>query len=940
MKPVYLEMSAFGPYADRTAIDFTQFGSSGLYLITGDTGAGKTMIFDAVTFALYGAASGSVRQADMFRSKYASENAETYVELTFLYGEKTYQVRRNPEYQRPAKRGKKMTMQKADAVFTSPDGQVITGIKPVTRAVEELLGIDRDQFVQIAMIAQGDFQRLLLASTQERSAIFRELFDTGFYKSFQDQVKERAAVLRKRYEKIQLSMRQYANGITCAEDSPEYPELHRIQSQKSEGLISAGEVEELLERILEEDGEELQKIREEQDRCSRQIERLSRELGQAQNRRKTREQLEESLEKTQQELKKDGESLEQLRQALEHAEKQKPEIERLAAEIEAERPRLEDYQQQEQQEQQLKNLNERRKSLERNIAAGKKALEDQEKRREELTDETKKLQDVEVRLEQLGRKKQELQSEYQALDLILRMYGEAENGRRELEKKQAAYVEAWKEYEQKDHAYKEIQRAYLDAQAGLLAQELEDGVPCPVCGSCTHPSPARLLDDTVTKDSVERARKRAEKAQRDVMEKNGEAEGARQRLEEQHSHLRRQCKEKDVELPEKQPEEYLRREMTLLKKETETVRGQEREAQEGVKRKKILAQELESCERIWEQEKRRLQETENDLGACAAEQAARQGQWEQMRKRLVYRDLEEARRRLDEKETSRKKLEQRLTDTKDRYEGCLRRIEQNQKVRDTLLEQKGHTDGGQGSADWREEQNRLEQKLREELEEQRQIQKEWTRRQNECSARLRINRKTGTELRQQSASSGALEKELISVSALSDTVNGDITGKEKITLETYAQMLYFDRILAKANARFMMMSSGQYELKRSVQSRNIKSQSGLELDVVDHYNGTVRSVRTLSGGESFMASLSLALGLSDEIQSRAGGIRLDAMFVDEGFGSLDEESLNQAIRSLYGLTSGNRLVGIISHVPELKERIGRQIRVTKGRDGSRIELQI
>ena len=175
---------------------------------------------------------------------------------------------------------------------------------------------------------------------------------------------------------------------------------------------------------------------------------------------------------------------------------------------------------------------------------------------------------------------------------------------------------------------------------------------------------------------------------------------------------------------------------------------------------------------------------------------------------------------------------------------------------------------------------------------------------------------------------------------LSDTVNGEITGKEKITLETYAQALYFDRILAKANTRFMMMSGGQYELKRSTQSRNIKSQSGLELDVADHYNGTIRSVRTLSGGESFMASLSLALGLSDEIQSRAGGIRLDAMFVDEGFGSLDEESLNQAIRALSSLTKGNRLVGIISHVPGLKERIGRQIQVKKERTGSSVELQI
>lgn len=180
------------------------------------------------------------------------------------------------------------------------------------------------------------------------------------------------------------------------------------------------------------------------------------------------------------------------------------------------------------------------------------------------------------------------------------------------------------------------------------------------------------------------------------------------------------------------------------------------------------------------------------------------------------------------------------------------------------------------------------------------------------------------------------EQEYIWVKALSDTANGTLNGKRKVELETYIQMTYFDRILRRANLRFLTMSSGQYELKRREDGENKKEKAGLELNVIDHYNGSERSVRTLSGGESFQASLSLALGLSDEIQSHAGGIQLDAMFVDEGFGSLDEDSLNQAMKALEGLTRGNRMVGIISHVPELKERIGKKIVVTKRRSAEGI----
>ena len=363
MKPVFLEMSAFGPYADKVTIDFEQFGESGLYLITWDTGAGKTTIFDDITFALYGEASGNVRQADMFRSKYAREDAETYVELTFLYGTKTYRVRRNPEYLRPARRGKKMTTQKGDAVLTAPDGQVTTGARQVTKAVEELLGIDRSQFVQIAMIAQGDFQRLLLASTQERSAIFRELFDTGFYKRFQDQVKERAASLRKNYEEIQRSMRQYADGILCDENSVCYDEVRRIREQKKNVLVSAGEILELLERIIQEDEEHYRDTRKELEACSQRTEHWNRELGRVSEQRRTRERLEQ----VRQELERDKEQMEQLRQQLEQVQEKHLELERLEKETAAESQRLEEYRQLGAQEQHLKRVRLEQEHLEQEV---------------------------------------------------------------------------------------------------------------------------------------------------------------------------------------------------------------------------------------------------------------------------------------------------------------------------------------------------------------------------------------------------------------------------------------------------------------------------------------------------------------------------------------------------------------------------------------------
>lgn len=940
MKPVFLEMSAFGPYADKVTIDFEQFGESGLYLITGDTGAGKTMIFDAITFALYGEASGNVRQADMFRSKYAREDAETYVELTFLYGTKTYRVRRNPEYLRPARRGKKMTTQKGDAVLTAPDGQVTTGARQVTKAVEELLGIDRSQFVQIAMIAQGDFQRLLLASTQERSAIFRELFDTGFYKRFQDQVKERAASLRKNYEEIQRSMRQYADGILCDENSVCYDEVRRIREQKKNVLVSAGEILELLERIIQEDEEHYRDTRKELEACSQRTEHWNRELGRVSEQRRTRERLEQ----VRQELERDKEQMEQLRQQLEQVQEKHLELERLEKETAAESQRLEEYRQLGAQEQHLKRLRLEQEQLEQEVQTGKQRLEALQQRQEKLREEAETLQNAELRLEQVRVQKQQIRNDYNEWNQILRLCREESRGRRVLEEAQENYKAALAEYQRKNVSFTLIYQTYLDAQAGLLARDLKDGTPCPVCGSCSHPAPAQLGDDTVTREQVEQARAEMEQTSKTVSDRSGDARGAGERLQELQKNIRQQCEEKGISLPEKDPEEYLEQQMERQKEQAAAVQKKELEAQQQVKRKGLLAQELEETAKNREQESRDLQEKEKSLGACSAERKTRQDQWEQAKERLPYQDLAQAEASLKEKERKKKLLSQEIQQAQKQYDECQRGKEQREHLARELAEQLNRNEKTQEAPEMgemsREQAQKQEDQLAKMLEEQHKIQKAWTKRQNDCYTRLQNNRRIRETLQRQREASGGLEQELASVKMLSDTVNGEITGKEKITLETYAQALYFDRILAKANTRFMMMSGGQYELKRSTQSRNIKSQSGLELDVADHYNGTIRSVRTLSGGESFMASLSLALGLSDEIQSRAGGIRLDAMFVDEGFGSLDEESLNQAIRALSSLTKGNRLVGIISHVPGLKERIGRQIQVKKERTGSSVELQI
>ena len=1090
MKPVRLRISAFGPYAGEMELDMTKLGESGLYLITGDTGAGKTTIFDAITFALYGEASGENREPVMLRSKYAEPSVPTEVELTFSCGDKIYTVRRNPEYERPAKRGGGTTLQRAEAELVFPDGRTVTRLKDVNQGVREILGLDRNQFSQIAMIAQGDFMKLILADTRERQAIFREIFKTGYYRTLQEKLREESGRLRSLCEGEKAGIAQYVDGIRWPEP------------EKAAGELPVEEVCALLEKVLEEDLLAEREAERRDAELGRELEQVKSLLGQAAE----LERLRNLLAREEEKRRAAAEELAGCRERLEREtgrQAEQGELERAAAALEAELPgygRLEKLRldiseaedrlaaQRRQQEacrasargaqaflenlkgererlehagEQLERLNREKGQLEaegkalgelnrdaaawlegrRNWRELEKTWTDGESRRQgfrlrqgelgtalaDLEERIKALEGVNAKkMELSGQLERELQrqGELEALERELR---EQEKRREEYGKAREAYRAAAGEADRLGERYQAMNRAFLDGQAGILAETLEAGKPCPVCGSLEHPRRAVRRTETPSEaalnramESWEQARSRAEEASRaagsrlGAMESGETALAARlekitgdggldgagervRRLGERSAACQRELRtgilaaEQDMERRKsgeeererlqllqrdvQRQEEELAEQLAEVKNKSERQRGQSelllqkmagqraalglagegdisrlqeeirRRIQMAAGRAEQLGQAIaEETARVSRREElsQRIPEAEGDLrrkeealGACASGIAALESQKKELERQLLaakadlrFGEIGQARAELQRLRTVIAGMKDALERARNAWDACRTSLAE---CDGKIAQIKGQLERGA------EVDGEKAEKAREALEAER---TGLETRRKLLFSRREANGTALENIRRRSGRLEALEREWAMVQALSNTAGGNVSGREKIMLETYIQMTYFDRIIDRANTRFMIMSGGQYELKRRERAMNNQSQSGLELDVLDHYNGSERSVRTLSGGESFQASLSLALGLSDEIQSLAGGIRLESMFVDEGFGSLDESALEQAVQALAGLTEGNRLVGIISHVAELKERIDRQIVVTKERTGgSRAEIR-
>lgn len=905
MRPIKLTISAFGPYAGVVELDLEKLGDRGLYLITGDTGAGKTTIFDAITFALYGEASGSLRDSAMLRSKYADGSAPTFVELEFDYQGSRYIVRRNPEYQRPARRGGGTTTQKPEAELHLPDGKIITRYRDVTTAITSILGVNKDQFCSIAMIAQGDFLKLLLASTEERQKIFRQIFRTAPYQILQDRLRAESAELGKQCQLLRASLEQTGRMIRCASDSPLYARFAAPETTVEDTL-------ELLELLIKEDAEQLKmrnsqlvlaekeqterNLRVNQSRTRNQIvQRLAAADQKMLDGRRALEQAHQQLQ-LQQSFGTEREELTRSIAALEHQLPGYDEMKRIRSDLESSRRKQSDYAARASQLTAAIQAKEHEYSI-------KKALAEQ-------------LRDVPLELEKLENQAGILTREQTALTELGQQFDQYGQILRSLHQAQEEYRAAVQKADYLQNRYQTINRAFLDAQAGILARQLEEGIPCPVCGSLEHPAPASLPDQAPTEQALKSARAEAESAQSIAAQASVQAGRWTERRDVLQEELKRRCAqllETDIEDGPK-----------ALRAATERNRLQFRELADLQRKFKEQARQLRELEEslpTLERQLSVLQEERTALipaaAALEAEIHARKQALEQKAASLPYPDADTARRILTEQKNRQSEMDQALQKAESRVQEVVNGIQRLQ----------GQMDIWSGQLSELPEYIEAEESAL--LEENTRIIAELRREITDLTVRLDANRAAEAEIRKNGAELSRTEQRWTMVRTLSNTANGNLSGKEKLMLETFVQTTFFDRIIDRANTRLLVMSGGQYELIRRIQPGSGRSQTGLDLDVVDHYNASTRSVRTLSGGEAFKASLALALGLSEQIQRQAGGIRLDAMFVDEGFGSLDEDSLRQAIRALSDLSEGNRLVGIISHVSELKERIDRQIIVTK-----------
>ncbi len=903
MRPIYLTMSAFGPYADKTELNLDKLGESGIYLITGDTGAGKTTIFDAITFALFGKTSGDERDGAMMRSKYAKSETPTYVELSFLFRGEKYTIRRNPTYTRPKKRGEGKATESADAELHCPNGNIILRPREVDPAIRNLLGVDREQFSRIAMLAQGDFRRLLLATTEERIDIFRQIFHTEKYKVLQERLKEINSDVRARRRTCQANIQQLLENVQLSSEQ----ELPR----NTENEFTPDEIIPLLQKQIETDKvvqvsfserqrvltESLQKLGEKRA-LAREMQEVQIALQNANNTYKEKKHLATTREND-----------------LILAQKSCDSLRDYPDKIATIRHILSQY---DTLDTQSNDLAEKKRAYQNNRAEYTKIVEQQNTHQKSITQYTSELEslaDAETTYQKLEHDSENTASRLSSLSTLADMSAQLTNATKQRKLAQTRYQNAADAADKARSIYDIQNKAFLDEQAGILATHLVDGMPCPVCGACEHPHPAMPSPDAPDEMRLKQLRFNADTAQKKAVETSELASRILGEEKALQSALLDTCRT-FPELIDVTPD--------ILPVAIQNMVNATEEAQYKIKNNLTKAKARLDRKATIQKRLPLEQESLNTLNTrytaldaegirLEAEMNALATQVDTLSRSLPYPNRNDAlnaiasmQKKFDNANAYLLKAQESLNNVKDE----LNRLQEQ--IRG-LCERLNNAEPM--NLDAIEEQNKAQQDALKHLEEKRNI----------IAIRLHNNQKTAATIALRQNELCDIDKELMQIESMANTANGTLTGKDKIMLETYVQMAQFDRILARANSRLLIMSRGQYELQRSESAENKRTQSGLDLCVIDHYNGTLRSVKTLSGGETFQASLSLALGLSDEVQSNAGGIQLDTMFVDEGFGALDADALEQAMRALTDLASQHRLVGIISHVADLKTRIEKQI---------------
>lgn len=925
MKPLKLTMSAFGSYAGKNVIDFTG-QQQGIFLITGDTGAGKTTIFDAITYALYNQTSGGERNGNMMRSQYARPETETYVELEFLYRGQTYRVRRNPDYKitKTLKNGKIREQKVPHSVeLTLPDGTVFPEKKNATDAkIIEILGLTADQFSQIVMIAQGDFLKLLYTKSDERKMIFSKLFRTDIYWKIQENLRRKSMEMDERIQENDQAFEQEKSRIIPLPESEELPldELverlrERLKDALKEQNLRRANVEELNKKItkyeeinklfrslekIRQTGKELEARQAESKERRQQIENARKAdkvlVAEQQNLRQQQEveQSAQAIAKMTETLANDQEMFESLKTQLQEVEaikkREAADLQKKMLALEQSFPSYEALQNARSEEQQAKKVwEDLGKTSEESFhkkEAGIAALKEQQKRQEQVVEQTKK----------------------------------------NWEQTSLSASESAKHYE---HMYE----AFLKEQAGILAENLSAGCPCPVCGSTVHPDPAKLSDHAVTELEVEQAKKTraAAEEKRDLAYLAFEAE----KTEKQKLAQAVEKEEADFVLAQtiaKQQRKEAEQNYVSLQKIAEQIREKlvYPSLAEAKKQYAAMQKALEAAEQEIERKRRKVSELAEAMNTLKGQKLAEEENQKTAKKLAVKTEKEYA--KLLEKsgfvseetyhlailpERSRSKLER---EEKEYESQCLRQ-QSEQKLLEKQVSGKTYTDTTELNEQLKAEKQALKEAEKTYMELHTAYENDRSVLQN-CAVYLEKGKK--------------LESEDQVIKSLSKTANGRLSGSAKIDFETYIQRQYFKQIIHEANKRLLTMSNHQFILKLKEEANTgRKTNEGLDLSVYSLVTDSERDVKTLSGGESFLAALAMALGLSDIVERSAGAIHPDMMFIDEGFGSLDAQSRQQAIEVLAELAGDSRMVGIISHVTELKEQIDRKLVVSRTDKGSR-----
>ncbi len=1063
MRPLKLELSAFGPYASRQEIDFRRFGAHGLFLIAGDTGAGKTTLFDAITYALYGDTSGGKRRPKTLRSDFALPETPTYVELTFETAGRIHTIRRSPEYLRPSKRGGGMVAKSAEVELRLDDGRIITREREVAETIERLLGVRYDQFTQIIMIAQGEFMRFLRAGSDERGEIFRRVFDTGMFERFQQQLQTMRSTENAEQTRMFEQIRSLCSGIRIPQQHPMRQEFEKelsdLPTPASAALfldflrrlnLADGEARNILENrhsLAAARAESAKKALEEFQRLSAkrlQLLSLQDKLGKLHEQGERVAADAEILKAAEraatvlqaQTLARRGmeafaraqkaaeaaaalslQKTEALQEAHRIADEQKQQAgaeDALREEVRTLEASLEDYaaleniqKKLEACEVRLAELTETRQSTEAARQALQAKSAQQQAELEALAGLEEKLENNRLNRESSERDRQEVARLLQSAQSLGDALAQAEAAARPL-------VDSIDVCERRKAEYAACEAAFLRAQEGWIASRLTEGQPCPVCGSLDHPHPSPLKADAPDEQALKQSKARAEQAQAARDEQLRQSERLKARIEEAWHTLSPPLAARGLlsaqtcalPVPERSAITGIKTELLDALQQSEAALKQLQSEQEQlagrVTHREKLQSDLAAAAEEIAQHTQALAQLDTRQQAEKLDAAAIRAQRDAIAAKLPYPDSQQARQLLQKRrdalaalqreqaaaleqlraaeresaaadsalEQNRQALETAQAEQdssaqayaealkaagfscEQDFEAALLPPEKREALRSSLEEYRAaleRTDAliqqlrGELAGSWAvsnenpPDEQALAQTAGQTAESLRTLEEELS----ELKIRLSVNTELAAKLGPLLERFDAQNARAAELDELCAVVAGTASGLSRVSFERYIQSAFFRRVIDAANERFRRMSSGAFEFRYAAEAARKNEKSGLELQVLDMYTGKLREVHTLSGGESFVASLSLALGLSDVIQRMAGGVRLDAMFIDEGFGALDPVYLDRAMEILGELARGDRLVGVISHVAELRERIGVRVIVKKDpRGGSRAELDL